>query len=100
MVLFDYARILFRRWWLVVLPVVLIGGITLLTIQPPVSSYQVKVRFAVGLPPEQVPDVYNFDRHYDWLASECILRAVFLSFPNNSTMYFLHLEINSSCFVS
>jgi capsular polysaccharide biosynthesis protein len=76
MILFDYARILIRRWWLLVLPVVLIGGITALSYQPPASSFQVKVRFAVGLPPEQVPDVYNFDRHYDWLASEYFTRGI------------------------
>ncbi|NJM40604.1 MAG: hypothetical protein HC853_07455 [Anaerolineae bacterium] len=76
MILLDYARILLRRWWLLVLPVVVIGGITAMSYQPPVSSYQVKVRFAVGLPPEQVPDVYNFDRHYDWLASEYFTRGI------------------------
>ncbi len=76
MILFDYARILLRRWWLVVLPLVLIGGITVFTAPPPSSSYQVKVRFAVGLPPEQVPNVYNFDRHYDWLASEYFTRGI------------------------
>ena len=74
--LLDYARILLRRWWLVVLPLVLIGGITVMNYQPPSSSYQVKMRFAVGLPPEQVPNVYNFDRHYDWLASEYFTRGI------------------------
>ena len=76
MILLDYVRILLRRWWLVVVPLVLVGGITALNYQPPTSTYQVKVRFAVGLPPEQVPNVYNFDRHYDWLASEYFTRGI------------------------
>lgn len=76
MLLIDYARLILRRWWLVVLPVLVIGAITLATRPTPVIVYQVKMRFAVGLPPEQVPGVYNFDRHYDWLASEYFTRGV------------------------
>lgn len=76
MILLDYARVLLRRWWLVLLPVVVAGAVTALSYQPPVTTFQVKMRFAVGLPPEQVAGVYNYDRHYDWLASEYFTRGI------------------------
>lgn len=76
MVLLDYAHLVLRRWWLMVLPVVAIVAITLVTRAAPVTVYQVKMRFAVGLPPETVPGVYTYDRHYDWLASEYFTRGV------------------------
>ena len=76
MILLDYLRLILRRWWLVVLPVVVITGLTLAIRPVPVTVYQVKMRFAVGLPPEKVPGVYTFDRHYDWLASEYFTRGV------------------------
>jgi len=76
MILLDYARVLLRRWWLVVLPVIVAGTVIALSYQPPVTTFQVKMRFAVGLPPEQVAGVYNYDRHYDWLASEYFTRGI------------------------
>lgn len=76
MILLDYARVLLRRWWLVLLPVIVAAGVTVWSYQPPVTTYQVKMRFAVGLPPEQVQGVYNYDRHYDWLASEYFTRGI------------------------
>jgi capsular polysaccharide biosynthesis protein len=70
--LLDYARILLRRWWLVILPVILIVAVTLLTARAaPVVTYQVTMSFGAGFAPEPIrPDAYNFDRHYNWLASE------------------------------
>lgn len=67
----DYARILLRRWWLVALPPVVILAVTLLTTRPTPVTYQVAMSFGAGFAPEPIrPNVYNFDRHYNWLASE------------------------------
>ena len=69
--LIDYARILLKRWWLVLLPAVVVVSVTLLTTRQAATTYQVALSFAVGLAPEPLrADVYNFDRHYNWLASE------------------------------
>jgi capsular polysaccharide biosynthesis protein len=70
--LLDYARILLRRWWLVILPAILIVAVTVLTTRPaPPVTYQVTMSFGAGFAPEPIrPDAYNFDRHYNWLASE------------------------------
>lgn len=72
----DYARILLRRWWLVLLPAVLILAVTLLTTRPVSPSYVVTMSFAVGLPPEPLREqAYNYDRHYNWLASEYVTQG-------------------------
>ena len=81
----DYARILLRRWWLVVLPILAMAGLTLWGNRnaPPPGNFAVSMRFAAGLPPERAPGVYNYDRHYDWLASEYIAQAFAFTIPTN-----------------
>lgn len=67
----DYAFIVLRRWPALVLPVILVAAFTALTTRPAPIMYQVTLSFAVGLPPEPLrAEAYNFDRHYNWLASE------------------------------
>ncbi|MBK8835724.1 MAG: hypothetical protein IPO29_13015 [Anaerolineae bacterium] len=81
----DYLRILLRRWWLALLPVVVMAGLTVWgnrNALPP-GNFGVNVRFAAGLPPERAAGVYNYDRHYDWLASEYIAQAFAFTIPTN-----------------
>lgn len=65
-------KILLRRWWLVVLPVVIVGAISLVTYQAPAPTYATTLRFSVGYAPDaQTTSLY--DRRYPaWLASEYI----------------------------
>lgn len=65
-------KILLSRWWLVIVPPILVGVITLLTYQAPATAYATTLRFAVGYPPEaNLASLY--DRKYPaWLASEYI----------------------------
>lgn len=74
----DYVRILRRRWWLALVPSLLIAAVTAVTTPAAAPlSYSVTVRFSGGLPPEPAREsVYNYDRHYNWLASEYITRAL------------------------
>lgn len=73
MMLMEYARILLKRWWLVLLPAIVIVATTVLTTRPGAATYQVTMSFAMGLPPEPLRDnAYNYDRHYNWLASEYV----------------------------
>jgi capsular polysaccharide biosynthesis protein len=65
-------KILVRRWWLVIVPPVLVGVITLITYQAPATAYATTLRFAVGYPPE-TNTTSLYDRKYPaWLASEYI----------------------------
>jgi len=65
-------KILLRRWWLVIVPPVLVAFITVFTYQTPATAYATTLRFAVGYPPEaNLASLY--DRKYPaWLASEYI----------------------------
>ena len=65
-------KILLRRWWLVALPVIAVGAISLVTYQAPAPVYAATLRFSVGYAPDtQTASLY--DRRYPaWLASEYI----------------------------
>jgi capsular polysaccharide biosynthesis protein len=73
----TYARILLKRWWLVILPAIIVLVLALLTARPaPPVTYQVTLSFSMGIAPEPLrPDAYNYDRHYNWLASEYITQG-------------------------
>jgi capsular polysaccharide biosynthesis protein len=72
MELLNYMRILARRWWLALIPAVVVLGVSLATYRAPAPVYQVGVRFTVGYAPESSPQ-YLYDRYYPaWLASEYI----------------------------
>jgi len=74
--LMDYVQIVMRRWWLAALPLVLVITATWLTTPSIPPTYVVTMTFAVGLPPEPLRDqVYNYDRHYNWLASEYVTQG-------------------------
>jgi len=68
----TYFRILARRWWLALIPAIIVLGIGLVTYRRPAPVYQVGVRFTVGYAPES-STTYLYDRYYPaWLASEYI----------------------------
>ena len=68
-------KILLRWWWLALIPVVIVGGYTVLTHQRPGTPYQVVMNFTAGSEPAAVlsPD---YDRYYAWLSSEYIANAL------------------------
>jgi capsular polysaccharide biosynthesis protein len=72
----DYARVLFRWWWLALLPVVAVAAITAITYRPQAPLYQVAMRFSTGLLPERAPGVYTYDRYYEWLTSEYLTNGL------------------------
>ncbi len=71
----QLLKILLRWWWLALIPVVIVGGYTVLTYQRPGTPYQAVMRFAAGSEPADVlsPD---YDRYYAWLSSEYIANAL------------------------
>ena len=65
-------KILKRYWYLVVIPPVLVGVLTLVTYRAPEPSYTSTLRFSVGYAPEQ-QTMSLYDRKYPaWLTSEYI----------------------------
>lgn len=76
-VLRAYARIFLRRWWMIVLPVAAMLALTLATSRPAGGvSYQTVMRFSAGLPAEDNPNVFDYDRYYAWLTSEYAARGM------------------------
>ena len=65
-------KILLRRWWLVVIPPILIAAYSLVTYHAPAAAYAATLRFSVGYAP-QTETASLYDRSYPaWLASEYI----------------------------
>ncbi|MGD9030358.1 MAG: hypothetical protein PVG25_11140 [Anaerolineae bacterium] len=70
----TYARILLRRWWLVVAPVVVVAVYVVATHAPPVTNHQVVMRFSTGTEPAGLS--VDYDRYYPWLTSEYVANGL------------------------
>ncbi|MBN1260908.1 MAG: hypothetical protein JXB35_09535 [Anaerolineae bacterium] len=70
----NMFRIVRQWWWLVAIPVVIVGVYTLLTLDHPAPQYQVVMRFAAGTEPAGLS--IDYDRYYPWLASEYVARGL------------------------
>jgi len=68
----TYWKVLTRRWWLVVAPVLVVLAQTVVTYQPPKMTYQVVMRFAAGTQAIGVSE--DYDRYYPWVISEYIAK--------------------------
>ncbi|MGC9399374.1 MAG: hypothetical protein ACP5HM_09585 [Anaerolineae bacterium] len=67
-------KILLRRWWLALAPVVVVAAYVGLTYRPPAPTYQVVMRYATGTEPAGLSE--DYDRYYPWLASEYIANGL------------------------
>ena len=70
----GYAKILLRRWWLVVAPIAVVVIFTAATYAPPSTTYQVVMRFSAGTTPAGLS--LDYDRYYPWLTSEYIANGL------------------------
>lgn len=70
----TYWKILIRRWWLVVAPVLVVALYVAATYTSPSPVYQVMMRFAAGTSPAGLS--LDYDRHHSWLASEYIANGL------------------------
>lgn len=69
-----YAKILLRRWWAVVAPVVVVAAGVGVSYVPPPTAYQVVMRFSAGTEPAGLS--LDYDRYYPWQTSEYIANAM------------------------
>jgi uncharacterized protein involved in exopolysaccharide biosynthesis len=76
----HYLRILARRWWLVLLPVLPVLALALTPGSPDTQvTWIVRPTLQVGLPParnNQTGEFYNYDSHFLWTSSEYLARSV------------------------
>lgn len=68
----QLVRILLRRWWLILLPALVLGAVAIITYDAPQPTFAATMRFAVGYTPD--PNLQSlYDSFYPaWLASEYI----------------------------
>jgi capsular polysaccharide biosynthesis protein len=72
----EYWHILTRRWWLALLPALVVVAYTIMTYESPPTVYQANIAFTTGLPTEDKPEDYTYDSYYAWLASEHIANGL------------------------
>jgi len=70
----TYAKILLRRWWLVVAPLVVVAIAIVATYTPLPMTYRVVMRFSAGTEPAGLS--LDYDRYYPWLTSEYIANGL------------------------
>jgi len=70
----QMVKIIFRRWWLVAAPVLVVAAYAAVAYVPPGPLYQVVMRFAAGTKPAGLSE--DYDRYYPWLASEYIANGL------------------------
>jgi len=70
----QIIKVLFRRWWLVIVPVLVVLAYVMFTYRPPPMVYQVVMRFAAGTKLAVLSE--DYDRYYPWLASEYIANGL------------------------
>ncbi|MCB0155007.1 MAG: hypothetical protein KDF65_09430 [Anaerolineae bacterium] len=66
----QYWLIIWKRAWIPILLLIVVAGVSLVTMQPTAPSYSTSMRFTVRVIPQAPPDTYNYDGYYEWLAAE------------------------------
>jgi len=67
----HYWHIVWKRIWIVVVLVAIVGVFSLVTYEIPPTTYQATMRFTVGIVPERRPtSEYSYDYYYTWVTSE------------------------------
>jgi capsular polysaccharide biosynthesis protein len=69
----QYWRIVWKRVWVVLVLVVVVGLVSLGTYTAPPMTFQATLRFTVGIVPEKRPSAeYGYDYYYTWVTSEYV----------------------------
>jgi len=68
-------KLLFRWWWLIAVPPVIVAGYGLLTYQAPTGGYAATLHFTASQPPVSANPNYD-PNYYRWLTSEYIVNGL------------------------
>lgn len=66
----QYWQIVWRRIWIPLVLVALVGAISLLTRQAPATRYAANLHFTVIVSVQDLPNEYTYDGYYAWVSSE------------------------------
>jgi capsular polysaccharide biosynthesis protein len=65
-----YGAVIWKRVWIPILLVVVVGVVSWATQSTPPPTYNTTMRFTVGVKPQEISGQYNYDSYYAWLSSE------------------------------
>lgn len=65
-----------RRWWLIVVPAIIVFLFALFTYQPPAPAYNVGVRFIIGQTPTTAATLEDEERLANWQTSEYLVNGI------------------------
>jgi len=68
-----YTAIVWKRIWIPIILMVVVGGVSLALAKTPPPTYSTSMRFTVGVAPKELPNQYTYDTYYAWLASEYLV---------------------------
>ena len=72
-----YWKIVWRWWWLILLPALVVGGYGLATYRAPAGAYTTTLRFTAAQPGTDAPPERLYDQnYYRWLTSEYIVSGL------------------------
>lgn len=66
----QYAHIVWKRIWIPVLLVAVVGVVSILTRKTPTPVYSITMRFNVAVAPEIAADEYSYNGLHAWVTSE------------------------------
>ncbi len=66
----QYAHIVWKRIWIPILLLVVVGIISVFTRKTPAPSYSMTIRFNVAVAPEIATDEYGYNGLHAWVTSE------------------------------
>ncbi len=66
----QYAHIIWKRIWIPIVLVIVVGAVSLFTRQTPAPSYSMTVRFNVAVTPETSSQEYSYNGLHAWVTSE------------------------------
>lgn len=68
----EYWHIMWKRIWIPLFLVIVVGCVSFFTVETPPPTYTSSLRFVVSIKPEQVTDAFNYDGYYAGIASEFV----------------------------
>jgi len=68
----QYINIVWKRSWIPLLLLIVVGLISWVTYQEPPPVYTATMRFIVAVEPERLPDQFNYDGYYAGVSSEYV----------------------------
>ena len=92
----DYIAIFFRRWPLVIVPVVLAFILSVASFSLPSNTYTAGIQFLVGQTPSELTTMQESERRWGWITSQYVVTNIFDWAEQTSFMSLLKDELEEN----